>query len=369
MAKREPFDLSSPQAKELRNEIIHGTFVKEGTLVAFPLCFPGCTRPIAADESHITALDVTRDWMVYGGTSGRRVHFFVGMFHGATGVVFDLGVAEGATHCAAICCGQEKFVGFVNGPQGGRAIRGSLHALPFDLLQEWGFTRQPQEDLGEIVAGERLVHAVADPVRARAFGVTEKHLFTIGLDEGHCEVIGEVDAAGRLAIGPGGTVFGLDGADALWRYHPDQGVLTRNAVALPAGRWGAAGPLWAEDPADGRLYTADDDGNLFALTNEHGFTAPLGRTPLAPVRAMAVTRDGRLFGACGDGIGKLFRFDPADGELADLGCAVSVLQRRRYGYEFSDAVTGRDGQIFFAENDRLGHLWIYFPRIRPRGRL
>ena len=32
--------------------------------------------------------------------------------------------------------------------------------------------------------------------------------------------------------------------------------------------------------------------------------------------------------------------------------------------EFGDAVTGRDGQIFFGEDDDLGHLWIYFPSIQ-----
>ena len=47
-----------------------------------------------------------------------------------------------------------------------------------------------------------------------------------------------------------------------------------------------------------------------------------------------------------------------------VGCAVSVLERRRYGYQFADAVVGRDGQLYFGEDDDLGHLWIYFPSIR-----
>ena len=51
--------------------------------------------------------------------------------------------------------------------------------------------------------------------------------------------------------------------------------------------------------------------------------------------------------------------------MTNLGVAVSVLERRRYGYVFGDAVTGRDGQIFFGEDDDLGHLWLYFPRSCP----
>jgi hypothetical protein len=61
----------------------------------------------------------------------------------------------------------------------------------------------------------------------------------------------------------------------------------------------------------------------------------------------------------------------ADGILymaTNLGVAESVLERRRYGYVFGDAVIGRDGQIIFGEDDDLGHLWLYFPRIQTPAR-
>ena len=85
---RKKYDMNSPEAQALMDEIVHGTFMKEGTMAAFPTCFPGATIPIPADESHITALDVSSDGMIYGGTSGRATHLFVGMFHGVTGIVF-----------------------------------------------------------------------------------------------------------------------------------------------------------------------------------------------------------------------------------------------------------------------------------------
>ena len=365
MAKREPFDVKSPEAQALRDEIVHGTFVKEGTLVAFPLCFPGCSVPVEAAESHVTALDVAANWMVYGGTSGRAAHVFVGMFHGATGMVFDLGAVNDATHCAAVCCGNKRFVAFVNGSGGGRAIARPLQGLPFDLLQEWGFSRQPLDDLGPIAEGERVVHAVRTPDRGRIVGATGRHLFTMKADEGRPEVVGEVPGAGRLAVGAKGGIFGLDEGGTLWRYAPESGRLKRRAVKLPAGAWGKASPLWARDAATGRLYTADDDGNLYAFAEGRGFSERLGRTRNAPVGPMAVTADGRLYGACGEGIARLFCYNPATRELADVGCAVSVIERRRYGYVFGDAAVGRDGQLYFGEDDDLGHLWLYFPRIQP----
>jgi hypothetical protein len=47
---------------------------------------------------------------------------------------------------------------------------------------------------------------------------------------------------------------------------------------------------------------------------------------------------------------------------------VSVIERRRYGFIFSDAAIGRDGEIYFGEDDNLGHLWLYFPKIEVIGR-
>jgi hypothetical protein len=78
---------------------------------------------------------------------------------------------------------------------------------------------------------------------------------------------------------------------------------------------------------------------------------------------MAVTLDGRLFGTCGAEISRLFVYHPVRGQVRDLGVAVSVIERRRYGYVFGDAVVGRDGEIIFGEDDDLGHLWLYFPRV------
>ena len=86
---------------------------------------------------------------------------------------------------------------------------------------------------------------------------------------------------------------------------------------------------------------------------------------------MAVTLDGRVFGACGEGISRLFCYHPTRlsssqaqrGDVRDLGVAVSVIERRRYGYVFGDAVVGRDGEIVFGEDDDLGHVWLYFPKI------
>jgi len=356
-------NMSKKKKMNLRDEIVHGTFITEGAMVAFPLCFPGASAPIVADESHITALDVTADGIVYGGTSGRQTHLFVGMFHGVTGAVFDMGTVEGADHCAAICCGNGKFVACVNGPGGGRFIRRRFQGLPFDLLQEWGFSREPFDDLGEAIKGEKIVHAVTDSSKEKVIASTEGHLVSLEIESGKIELIAEISCSGQLAVGSKGNIFGLDEKNSLWRYNPEDGRLTRNAVELPKGSWRKSPLVWAKDTVDGKLYTADGEGYLFSFTEEDGFSQCLGQTPLAPVGPMSVTFDGRVFGVCGEVISNLFCYNPSTNELDNIGAAASVFERRRYGYTFGDAVTGRDGQIIFGEDDDLGHLWLYFPKI------
>ncbi len=361
--KRMKFDYHSPKVRALVDEIVHGTFVGQGTMIAFPTGFPGATIPIPPDESHITALDVTPEGIVYGGTSGRRAHVFVGMFHGVTGMVFDLKAVEGASQCAAVCCGKTKLLAAVNGPNGGRILLTKLQRLPYDLIQEWGFERPPFEDLGEVVAGEPIVHAVADAGRERVVAITTRHVFTVDLDTGKGLVIGEVSCAGRLGVGARGEVFGLEGTTHLWRFDPRKQTLERGAIALPGTAWGKSSPVWARDAHRGALYTADDDGNLYSFDEARAFSRSLVKAPLAPVGPMAVTLDGRVFGFCGREIANLFCYDPARREMTNLGVAVSVFERRRYGYVFGDAVAGRDGEIVFGEDDDLGHVWLYFPRI------
>ncbi len=357
----------SEQLESMKWQIIHDTYIREGTMVAFPLCFPGASVPIPGDDSHITALDVGPENFVYGGTSGKRAHLFVGMFHNALGAVFDMGVVEGADHCAAMCCGDEKFVACVNGPEGGRLIARKLQNEPDQLIQEWGFTREPYEDWGVPVKGEKILHAVRDPFRRKMVGLTEHHLFSVDLKSGRIEIIGEIRGQGRIATGCEGFVMGKDEGQTLWSYRWDNNAFTPHAIKLPRGRWKESPNQWAGDPGSSLVYTTDDAGQIFSFQEKDGFKGPLGKTPLLPVGPMAGTPDGRIFGFCGKEISHFFIYDPLTRTVEKHGMAVSFLERRRYGYEWGDAVTGSDGRIYFGEDDFMGHLWIYFPAIKKPG--
>jgi hypothetical protein len=176
----------------------------------------------------------------------------------------------------------------------------------------------------------------------------------------HCRCVGEAPGRGRLVTN-GGGVFGQDDGEELWRFDLMSGDIQRNAVKLPAGDWTA--PLtWACDYHTGHAFTADAAGRLFSFEEAKGFRL-LGKAHLASVGPIAATKDGRIFGFCGADMANLFCCDPASGKITNLGVAVSVLERRRYGYRFGDAVTGPDGEIIFGEDDNGGHLWLYFPKV------
>ena len=361
---REKWDRSRPETRELVDEIVHGTFCKEGTAVAMATGFPGAAAPIRADEGRITAMDATPEGVVYGGTSGYAAHLFVAMVHGMTGVVFDMGTVEGCHHTAAMCCTVEGFAAGVNGPSGGRVVTRHLEPPPFDLIQEWGFRRQPYIDLGLVHPPEPIVHAVATRDRQRVVGATTQRLFAVDPGAGEVTIAGQVPGRGRLAVDAGGRVLGLDEGPSLWAYDPEADNLERRAIDLPKpGAWEGADLRWARDPRDGAQIVADAEGRLFAWDGQQ-WGEPLARARVAPVNCMAITFDGRLFGHCGEGIGRLFGYDPDAGEMTDIGVAASVFNRRRYGYVFGDAVVGRDGEIVFAEDDDLGHVWLYFPKVR-----
>jgi hypothetical protein len=359
MQTKSRFDPDSPEIKAYLDELAH-QFVREGMMVAFPTCLPGMTTPITHDEGRITALDINSKGHVYGGTSGRQAHLFGAAFHGLTGIVLDAGAIEGSTSTEAVCCGASRVIAFVNGPQGGRAVAVPYMHLAEDWIQEWGLEEPVLKDLGECVAGEPVVHAVALPSGKTVVGVTTRHLFTVDVESGLISVLGEAPGRGHLAVGRAG-VFGQDDLTRLWRFDVASGKIHRAAVHLPEGDW--TGPLrWARDQNTSLLFTADAAGRLFSFDESKGFRL-LGKAHLAPVGPMALAPDGRLFGFCGAEVANLFCCDTVSSRVANLGVAASVLEQRRYGYQFGGAVTGPGGEIVFGEDDNGGHLWLYFPRI------
>lgn len=349
-------------ARRLRRQV----FVREGLFVAFPLCCPGVTTPIPRNESRVTALAPGPDGSLYGGTSGRRAHLFAASFRGATGLVLDLGAIDCCSRTAAICVtGSELAVAAVNGADGGRLAVRACQYIPPDMIQEWGLPLDPIELLPPICRGEPILDLVPLCGGGRLVGATPRHLFVFDPHGRRVETRIPTAVRGRL-ITLADTVYGADDEGRLWRFEPS-GSRPEAAHGLPDGDWGNGIAQWAPLADGTAACVADGRGAIFRFRGDRGFDEELCRLPVPQPGPMAACPDGRVFGFCGDGVGRFFCVGPQSREAADLGAAVSVLERRRYGYRFGSAAMGACGELYFGEDDDAGHLWIYFPSVRPCG--
>ncbi len=355
---------NDPNWEALLREIQLGAFVHEGYFVAFPMCFPGVTLPIPRDESRIIALTTDADGMVYGATTGRAHHVFFARFPGTSGIVLDLKWPDPAARCPALCCGP-KHVLFAANPAagGGRLLRRARQGRPTDLLHEWSFAKHPFEPVEDATYSAPILDLAATADRRFAVGATRDEVFVYDF-AAECVVERRSTAsAGRLCALGDGTVLGFDGTGALWRCRPAERALDAAVVKLPSSFGDPAAAHWAADRAGRFVYVISGSGTLFRL--ENGALAEKARFTVTPVTTAAATQDGRLFAFAGEGIAHFHIYDPRANSLRELGAAVSVFERRRYGYAFAAAAPGVSGEIFFGEDDDLGHLWLYFPAILP----
>ncbi len=337
----------------------HSAFINQGQMIALELCFPGASAPLDPDDSYLSCLAPGPHRAVYAGSSGRAAHVVVSMLHSVTGFVFDLGAIKGAKECVALLSGENKLYACLNGSRNGFIVEHDYLALPPDCFQEWWFRRTPYKRLTSTEG--KISGAVIAP--CGIVGTDEAGPFLINKTLKLKRLKGEgLSSPLRLLVNADGAVYGLD-RQALWRLSAP-GILKKQAI-LPRGCWDKDLARFTTSPDGKRLFLADDEGRLSGFNLVKRKFSRLGRTPLTPVSCLAAVADGRLFGFCGNEIQHLFCWQQKKG-VHDLGIAVSVIGRRRYGYQFADALTGPDGRIYFAERDRGGHLWVYFPAVVGR---
>jgi len=342
-------------------EIHHAAFVREGIMVAMPLGFPGATTAIDPNDSRITALALRQDnWYetIYGGTSGRHAHVFYGWLRGVTGVIVDLGGDGESTETAGVACTRNLVVAALNGPKGGRILSRNHVPISYDCIQEWTMDVHRLEVVGE-VPGARIMDIGANAAGTGVVGASTTGLFAWS-PKGKKIEQGPDLAVIRFVRDGTGALFGICADGVVCLVSEGKTGIRAKTLARLAGDFGRAAVCDAGP--DGGIHLASSDGTVFSVSRS-GRVKRLGVTHLAPVACLAAVPDGRLFGFCGNEISNLFVYEPWKGKFRDLGVALSVLNRRRYGYEFSCAVTNRDGHVLFGEGDRGGHLWILFPSL------
>lgn len=375
---------------------MHAGYIREGQMIAMDLDFPGMTLAVPGDEAYITALGIDERDVVYIGTGGYKAHLLCALTRGISGAVIPLCSIEENARITAIMCSRNRRVFVCTGPGGSKPGydhykydvegEGAIYVRPplpgyNDLIHEWSFKRQAAEQVaiplpGEGIAAALLVDDGSGSELICGIGERSGRLFTCTLD-GTVTVHDPVSSlrlfSRTLTLGPDGRVYGTGTEGVLWCFDPVSGTFENLNLFMPgvAGRdFPNAADSFAVDRQRGLIYGAGSaDGVLFSYHPESGRIKSLGKpTCYRGVKGLSVTRDGRLFGMSGreDDIARLFCYDPDEHEMKDLGLVTACFGPRVYGYEFSSAVTGSDGQIFFGQHERGGHVWVYWPAIQAR---
>ena len=356
-------------------------FVREGILVAVPLCFPSQSQPPPAGETAINVLSVGPGEFIIAGTTGRCAHVLAARIHGQTGVVRDAAVIPDAVTIAAVVGQTDEpkhstvdLFAIGSGPNGS-ALWKANGRMGNMMIQEWGpvYTADAEKlcDLGK----DPVIHAVLNPGSNHLVGINEAgEVLEINMHEPSWHVIDRINSPmsqrGRLICDATGRVWGTTGDGRLWHADDSQNLEVTDIQVPFEGKSHLPAVNWALDSTSGILYGGvEQTGMLFTFSPGNGSIEELGRpSHLAGIGALTVGHDGRLFGAAGTelDVGHLFAFDPNQRALTNLGVAASVLSVRQYGYHFRCAATGEGGEIYFGQHERVNHLWIYFPPIRKR---
>jgi sugar lactone lactonase YvrE len=349
-------------------------------------------------ESAMNALVTTSEGIIIGATSGQRAHLFSFDPKGLTvftdspnAHVLQLGlIHDGPAVCRALVASPDGMVygGTIEGseeePQGGRLFVYDLRQCG-RVPEALGLPRRPYAlgprpmitDLGPL-SGDRGIQALAlSPSGDHLYGITtpEAGLFVYDIKQRKVIVKHEIPArhpCKAIVCDEQGMVYGSADMGWLFRYDPGADTLDILDVRLPAeqGREYLALVQAFTKAPDGTIYGGTQgDGMLFRLDTVRPSIETIGQpTRRNGIQALAVTHDGRLYGISnqpGD-IGRLFVYDPGSHSLRDLGMVeCGGVPKFWLGHQFGAMTVGPDGEIYIGESDRISHLFIYYPPIKP----
>lgn len=337
------------------DDYLESCFAREGNVEAMPV-------PAPAGESGITDLAVGADGTIYGATCGSSCHLFS----------YDP-CGKSATRLALIprSCGKASLAIDLHG----RLIIGLKTISGESPL----YSCDPQDTAPAIhmeafpaAKGEGVCALALDADDGFIYGLTSPSGVLFAFDPRRqsvlriCQVDKDARFSEALVAVPGKGVFGGGRWGRLFQASNGSERPRFSTMATPSLRGkemynSIESLLW--EPGANVLYGGTSaDGLLFRANPASLETRCLGKILAQPhIRCLAASTDGDVYGIAGKNCCHLFRHTPATGELKDLGLLHVDSPRPWHGYEFSSAVTGKDGRIYLGENDRISHLFVYTP--------
>lgn len=361
-------------------------------------------------QTAITALAAGPDGKVYGGTSADRPGKECYLFRCNGDEVEILG------RLSPSIPGQQKIHKSLLAGSDGNLYGGTWteakpgEKQPSGHLFRYEIKSGKVADLGIVAEGEGIYVMTASPDRKILYGVTTPgcYLFSYDISSGKMRLIGDVmktikeylnpprpEKKGELVVTDVGEEMGkswersIGGSAWQKRYFPPRAIICDNQGNV----WGSRdqGYFFKYDVKEDRLLDSEiqmplmigtedaiiteisvdalardakgiiyggtySDGYLFKFDPARGEVICLGK-PIRQQRIRALTfgADGMLYGIGGEdsGISKLFRYNPENGDLRELG----VIHERGWTvYRIDTLVNCPDGALYLGESSRISHL-------------
>ncbi len=391
-------NLDTEQLKQLlriRADYEKSAFVSEGHLEVRALGAKEFTKPIPPDESGITALIHHANGHIYGATSGRNAHLFFYNPAPDADAVADIGIVASEAAIPALALLPDGcLLGAVNRTNGGAAL--FIYRSCDVLLQEKDFAGLGVREIFDLPAEDQLFFSTIDPChsagqievlteprlpepmadviaadgRIYLLGANSGTLYRYQENERQLKEIGRLDVNGnfspRLIADADGNIYGAGLYGQLFRCPPDANRLEKlnaRAPSLKGRELYNQVTAWSYDWNSDIIYGGTVDGIIFQFIPGAGRIVCLGKpTDLTRVNGIAAA-GGKIYALVGErgDCAHLTCYCDATRELRDLGCLLARSERPWNGYEFSCMTTGNNGTVFMGENDRISHLFLYFP--------
>ena len=347
--------------------------------------------PIPHGQSAITALALSPEGLIYGGTSAER---------GKSCYVFrtDGETLQSVWSLANALPGEERIVNALVVADDGKMYGGTTNTCEEEGVPEtyagghlFGLDPDTGEikDLGIPVPGQGINCLIIDRDRDTVYGLTypRGHLLVWNLRTGAIQDKGATVPPPQPVKEPRGVLYlryvpralGMDGngkvygtreQGLMWKYDPHGGTVEPLEAKIPCTKGRDEDWLYNQVAdsfclgSDGLIYGGTTaDGYLFVFDPKKETVINLGK-PIRQSRIKSIVEgaDGKIYALAGEenGVAHLVTYDPRTRGMEDLG-AIGPSVWSQLVYQAGAMVAHPSGKIFIGEAERISALVIYDP--------
>jgi len=343
-------------------------FVVEGCVALRTISYYGVSDPIPDGECAIRALAIGKGDNIVGVTSGRRCHVFFFGFHPDRQRGVDLGVLPGAQEVG------KSLIALANGTITGSFSPGInlfFHESTRDSSYFCSYGAGDVKTKKLRLRDDQIRAMTASRDGKYLYGITAPRglVFRHDIAAGTTRVIAETGferISDVMVTTRSGEIVGGMANGALFRLNPSDGAIAPVAEPIPCDKGRDFQNVLTAAALDDQdnLYGGGSDGYVFRYSPADDRMVSLGRpTKHQVIRCVTWGRDRRLYGVSGetDQVSHLFRYDPAIGEMKDLGILKIAFPYEWTATVFDCMAAGPNGEIYLGEADTRSHLFIYYP--------